>query len=401
MLHYDPYDRELMKNPWPTYRRLRDEAPAYYMPRYDAWVLSRFADVQQASMDREHYTAAAGIATGNLLQKLLMPDASALMSMDPPQHTDYRKLIAPVFRQSQVLARLPDFVASRIAHYGPALRARGRFDAVKEFALPIATDVAAQLAGIPLEDGPQLAKWVEVFEPYFHDIPPPAAQTAVATSAEAAGGELMGYFLQHVARHRRQGPTPDSVIGLLLLAEVDGRRLDDLAVAQNALPIFIGGMETFPKHFGSLLYWLQAFPAQRARLLADPALCGQAVEEAMRYDAPAPLLGRRVTRAVQWHGQTLQPGQAVMFLYQAANRDERVFERPDEFDVTRQIRQQIAFGTGIHVCLGMHVARLESRMMLEWLLAQAPDYRVDPAGAERGLLAGMHGFRRLPVSVAA
>jgi cytochrome P450 len=168
-------------------------------------------------------------------------------------------------------------------------------------------------------------------------------------------------------------------------------------VAQNALPLFIGGMETFPKHFGSLLHWLHAFPPQRAKVVADPALAANAVEEAMRFDAPAPMLGRRVVKPVEWHGHTFQPGQPVMFLFQAANRDERVFERPDEFDVERTIKQQIAFGTGIHVCLGMHVARMESCMMLEWLLSQAPDYTVD--GAERGLLAGMHGFRRLAIRI--
>jgi len=397
MLYYDPYDRELMKNPWAVYRRLRDEAPAYYMEKYDAWVLSRFEDIQKAAMDREHYTAGAGIATGNLLQKRLMPDASALMSMDPPQHTDYRKLMSPAFRQSLVQSRIPAFVSARIAHYGAALLERGEFDAVKELALPVATDVAAHLAGIPLEDGPMLVKWVEVFEPFFHDVPPQGEQSTA--TAETAGGGLMDYFVKLVAHHRKMGPSPDNVIGLLLLADFDGQRLDDLAVAQNALPLFIGGMETFPKHFGSLLYWLHAFAQQRAKVVANPAQAGNAVEEAMRYDAPAPMLGRRVVKPVQWHGHTLQPGQAVMFLFQAANRDERMFERPDEFDVERAIKQQIAFGTGIHVCLGMHVARLESRMLLEWLLSQAPDYTVRSARAERGLLAGMHGFRRLPIGV--
>ncbi|MCR4468600.1 cytochrome P450 [Burkholderia sp. SCN-KJ] len=399
MVYYDPYDRELMKNPWDAYRQLRDEAPAYFMEKYDAWVLSRFDDIQKASLDRENYTAKAGIATGNLLQKRLIPDSSTFMSMDPPEHTGFRKAVASAFRPTEVQARLPAFIAERIETYGAPLLSQREFDAVKAFALPVATDVAAHLTGIPLEDGPMLVKWVEVFEPFFHDIPPQGTSDTSATSADAAGGQLIDYFLRLVDRHRKQGPSPENVIGMLLLADIDGHRLDDLTVAQNALPLFIGGMETFPKHFGSLLYWLAEFPEQRAKVASNRALCGKAVEEAMRFDAPAPMLGRRAVNAVTWHGHTIQPGQAVMFLYQAANRDDRIFERPDEFDVERSSIPQVAFGSGIHVCLGMHAARIESRMMLEWLLSHAHDYKVDKTRAVRGLLAGMHGFRSLFIEV--
>jgi hypothetical protein len=396
---YDPYDREQMKDPWPVYRRLRNEAPAYYMEKYDAWVLSRFADIQQASLDREHYTATQGIATGNLLQKRLMPDSASFMSMDPPRHTGYRKAVSSLFRPSTIARAMPAFVGARIAHHGSKLLANGSFDAVKQLALPVATEVSAHIVGIPIEDSHALVRQVEQFEPYFHDVPPPSAAMAVASSETAAGAvDLLGYLVQTVAEHRRRGPTPDNIIGLLMLAEPDGQRLDDRAIAENALPLFIGGMETFPKHFGSLLYWLDVFPEQRRKLAANRDLLGNALEEAMRFDAPAPLLGRRVIQPVQWHGHMMRPGQALMFLFQAANRDERVFERPDEFDIEREIKQQIAFGTGIHVCLGQHTARLESRMLLEWLLEKVPDYEVDLANAQRGLLAGMHGFRSLPVS---
>lgn len=397
---YDPYDREQMKDPWPVYRRLRDEAPAYYMAKYDAWVLSRFEDIQQAALDREHYTATQGIATGNLLQKQLVPDSASFMSMDPPRHTEYRKAVSSLFRPSTIAKAMPAFVAARIEHHGGRLLANGSIDAVKELALPVATEVSAHVVGIPIEDSHALVSQVEQFEPYFHDVPPGAAAQAARSDSAAGAVDLLGYLMKVVAEHRRRGPSPDNIIGLLMLAEMDGGRLDDQAIAENALPLFIGGLETLPKHFGSLLYWLDVFPGQRRKLVANRALLGNAVEEAMRFDAPAPLLGRRVIKPVQWHGHTFQPGQAVMFLFQAANRDERVFERPEEFDIEREIKQQIAFGTGIHVCLGQHTARLESRMLLEWLLDRAPQYRVDVARAERGLLAGMHGFRSLPVAAA-
>lgn len=400
-LDYDPYDRKLMKNPWSTYKRLRDEAPAYYMEKYDAWVLSRFNDIQLASVDREHYTAGKGIATGNLLQKRLAPDSASFMSMDPPSHTGYRKAVSMPFRPSTVNAVLPGFIAERIAHYGGQFRENGGGDVVKELALPVASEVAARIAGIPIEDSHALIECVEAFEPYFHDVPKGDNTETAAASASAEGAvDLMGYFMKLVAEHRRCGPTPDNVIGLLMLAEIDGTQLDDQAIAENALPLFIGGVETFPKHFGSLMYWLEHYPEQLTKLKANRGLTLNAVEEAMRFDPPAPMLGRRVIEPVEWHGYTIEPGQALIFLYPAANRDDRVFERPDEFLIDREIRQQIAFGTGIRVCVGQHAARLESRMLLEWFLDNAPDYRIDHERVVRGLFAGMHGFRRVPLTIA-
>ena len=118
----------------------------------------------------------------------------------------------------------------------------------------------------------------------------------------------------------------------------------------------------------------------------------------MRFDCPAPLLGRRIVKPVEWHGEPMQPGQAIMLLFQSGNRDERAIEDPDRFDVRRQRVRNLAFGTGIHSCLGLHFARLESRLMLEEILERAPHYEVDAERAVRGVLAGMHGYRSLPIS---
>jgi cytochrome P450 len=398
-IHYDPYDRELMRDPWATYARLRDEAPAYFMPQYDAWVLSRYEDIAQASLDREHYTATQGIATGNLLQKMLVPDSASFMSMDPPDHTVYRKAVSAPFRPSWVNRVLTPLIADRVEEHGSRLLARGGGDVVKEFGLPVASQIAARIAGIPMEDAMELVQQVEQFEPYFHDVPEAVSADAAASSASAEGAmTLMEYFLDQVAQQRRNGADTETVIGLMIEADFDGKRLDDQAIAENALPLFIGGLETFPKHFGSLLYWLDQFPEQQEKVRNDPGLCKKAVEETLRFDAPAPLLGRKIVKPVEWHGQSMEPGQAIMFLYQAANRDERVFERPDEYLTDRDMVPQIAFGTGTHVCAGQHTARLESSMMLAWFLEHFPTYTLETDAVERGVLAGMHGFRRLGVS---
>lgn len=395
MIAYDPYDREQMRDPYPVYRELRDAAPAYRLEKYDAWVLSRFEDIARASMDREHYSATAGIATGNLLRKMLVTDSSSFMSMDPPRHTALRRVVSPTFRPSAV-AELEATIRERVALHARGLAQGQSFDVVRDLASRVSGDVACLVAGIPLEDRERLMELVEVFEPFFHDVPPPGAE-AIRTQ-DAAGGELMAYALDLVARRRRSGGRKGDVLGRLLEAEFEGRALDDLAIAGNLVPLFIGGLETLPKHFGSLVYWLHHFPEQRELVARNASLRANAVEEALRFDSPAPLLGRRIVKGVEWHGQRMEPGQAILFLFQSGNRDERAIEDPDRFDVRRRSIRHLAFGTGIHSCIGLHYARLESRLMLDEILDRAPGYEVDLARAERGVLAGMHGYRSLPIS---
>ena len=165
------------------------------------------------------------------------------------------------------------------------------------------------------------------------------------------------------------------------------------------MSVLIGGVDTVPKHFGSLTYWLARHEDQRAQCAADTALLPQAVNETLRYDAPTHILGRRALRNSEWHGETIREGQGVLLLYASGNRDEREFEDPDRFDIRRNSQRMVTFGFGIHLCLGMHTARLESRLMLERLLARAPEYEVDWAKVEKCKTAGLHGFAAVPIVV--
>jgi cytochrome P450 len=391
-LHYDPYDDAMLDDPWDTYRRLRDEAPAHYLEAYDCWALSRFEDIAAVGMDREHYSVRDGTTSGHLMSRGMLTDDRTFFLQDPPQHTPHRALVAPVFRPRPV-ARREARIREHVERHMAVLARRGGGDAVGELAAKVATDVACDLIGIPHEAGPALRECVQVFQRFFHHRP--GERATLADRDRAAGGMLR--TLTDLVRERAQGEARDEdLIARMLRGEVAGERLSEWAVVANAMNLFIGAVETVPKHFGSLVYWLARHPEQRAAVVADAALLPKAVEEALRYDAPTHILGRRVVKEVVWHGQTLRPGQGLLLLYASGNRDEREFRDPDRFDVRREVPRNLAFGFGIHLCLGLHVARLESRLMLEALLSRWPAYQLGD-GVRRCRLAGIHGFESVPV----
>jgi hypothetical protein len=397
MLAYDPFAPEVLEDPYPTYRRLRDEAPAYHLAQYDCWALSRFEDIQAAAADHDAFSIARGSTSGHLLSKSMPTDGGVFMTMDPPGHTPWRALISPAFRPRAVAALEPairDIVATTL---DPLLEA-GALDAVRDVAQPVAARVACLMMGLPLEDGAPLREHVEAFQIFFHHRPSDDADLAVR---DRAAGALLRSLMTRVRERREQSSDGDDLLGRLLRAEIDGRKLDDRQICSNLMTIFIGAVETVPKHFGSLVHLLHRHPEQRAKVTANPELLPRAVDEALRFDAPTHLLGRSVRHDVELHGETLRAGQGVLLLWASGNRDERVIERPDVFDVTRGPGAMLTFGSGTHLCLGMHVARLESRLMLERIASRMPDYTVDEARVVPCRLAGIRGFESVPIRASA
>jgi hypothetical protein len=201
-------------------------------------------------------------------------------------------------------------------------------------------------------------------------------------------------------KRRAEGTAGAHPLDALIEFEQDGRRLDDAEIASHMSLLLIGGSETFPKVFANLARRLAEHPDQRARVTADLSLAPDAVVEALRYDMPTQLLGRSISRDVELHGEKLRAGEVIFFLYASANRDEREFDDPDTFDIARRPRRILSFGHGTHACLGQHVAKAEARIALEELLARAPEYAVDLAGAVRLRTEFVQGFSRLPVRFA-
>ena len=389
MVEYDPFSEEVMRDAAPIYRRLRDEAPAYYCEKWDCWALSRFEDIWKASGDTKHFTATKGTTSAHLLTKV-QPVTPMLNLMDPPDHSKLRSSIRGYFAAPDV-APLEPLIRKMARESLEAGRERGGLDAMGDFASKVAVTVACTVNGLPVEDGPILNDLVWRF---FKREPGVEGMTE---DGMAAFGELDAYF-RNLISERRKGPSHASVLGTLLDIEIDGERLDDTAIASHLTMLIIGGAETFPKTFANFLRRLAEHPDQRAECVANPELIPDAFTEGLRYDMPTQFLCRVVTKEVEFHGKTLQPGQPILFLYPSGNHDEREFENPDVFDIHRKPPRILSFGYGPHSCIGINVARLEARVCAEETLKVAPEYALDLENAERLVTDFVQGYAKFPIT---
>lgn len=388
-LRYSPFLPEVMADPFPFYRRLRDEAPAYHLEEYDAWALSRFEDVWQATEDAETFVNAGGTTAAQALSKV-EPPVPSINQIDGEAHTRLRKAIRGVFSRASAHA-LEALVRSEARAKLAAHRERGEIDAVRELADPIAARVACRLLSLPDEAGSLLVGWVHR---YTQNAP---GDEGRSSDALAAAMEMNQYLAERVAE-RRRGRGEAGVADIFLAQEVAGRKLVDLEIASHMQTLVIGGTDTTPKVISAALLRLHRAPDQRADLAAHPAAIPGAFVEALRIDMPTQFMARTVARETTLHGQKLRPGQGVLFLYASANRDEREYADPDRFDARRKIRRHLGFGHAAHVCIGAHVAALEGRVVLEEVLAAAPDYRIDESRIRWRSADQLRGMTSLPIS---
>jgi cytochrome P450 len=367
-LLYSPFLPEVMEDPFPFYRRLRDEAPAYYMEEYDSWALSRFEDIWQATERPEIFTTVRGTTAAQAISRV-EPPVPSINQIDPPDHTRLRKAIRAFFSRQSALS-LEGMIREEVRQQLQAHGERGEIDAVRALADPVAARVACRLLSLPDEAGPLLLAWVHR---YTENAPGDEGRSSDALQAAI---EMNQYLAEFVAG-RRRGVGRQGVTDVFLTQEIQGRRLEDLEIASHLQTLVIGGTDTTPKVIASALLHLFREPAQRARLVEHPGEIPHAFSEALRIDVPPQFMARTIATATSLHGEALRPGQGVLFLYASANRDEREFEDPDRFDVRRRARRHLGFGHAAHVCIGAHVAALEGRVVLEELLSLHPDYRID------------------------
>jgi cytochrome P450 len=388
VIDFNPYSYELHDDPYPTYRRLREDAPAYRHDGLGFWALSRYEDVFAAFKDPLTFSNAQGVS----LERSSAGDASAVASflaMDPPRHDHMRALVSRGFTPRRV-ADLEPRIRDITAGYIDAFVARGHCDVIQDLAARLPMDVVSELLGVPPGDRDQLRHWADTVvhrEPGSPDIPP---------AAISATGQLLAYFRDLVAARKRQ-PVSD-LPSALLEAEIDGGRLEDRDIMAFLFLMIIAGNETTTKLIGNALYWLWKNPRQRGLVRADAQLIPNWIEETLRYDGSTQMLARTLTRDLTLHGQQLRAGDRVLLLVGSANRDERVFDRPDEFDLLRDTSQHLAFGKGTHFCLGASLARLESRVALEAIQVRLPDYEIDTAGLVRVHSPNVRGFASMPIS---
>jgi cytochrome P450 len=380
---FNPYAHEFHDDPFPVYRQLRDETPAYHNAELGFWALSRYDDVIAGLHDWETYTSTQGIT---LESKSALP---MMITMDPPDHTKMRRLISRVFTPKRV-AEMEPHVRALANQYLDQIADRGKADLIADYSALLPMAVISQMLGVPFDDQAMLREWTDLMlhrEPGVPDVTP---------AGQDAGYKVFEYFLDDVQRKRTQ-PGDDLVSGLLD-AEIDGERLDDIDIVGLAFLLIIAGNETTTKLLGNSLYWLTKFPGEKQKILDDPSCIPDAVEETLRYEGSTQLMVRTSTRDVPAHGEVIPAGSKVMLLLGSANRDERYWDDPDRFDIDRDKLQHLAFGHGIHVCLGAALARLEMKVSLEEIHRRIPAYEVDHDACERIHSGNVRGYSRMPMS---
>ncbi len=391
-LRYSPYDYQIHEDPYPTYSRLRDEAPLYRNEELDFWALSRHEDVLAAFRNPAQLSNRFGVS---LDPAAYGPDAHRAMSflaMDPPDHTRMRSLVSKAFTPRRV-AELEEGIRALAVEHVDAAVERQAFDFVGDFAGLLPMDVISEMIGVPRADRVELRRLADLLMHRvegFNDVPPEGVEAAFA---------MAGYFAEMVST-RRARPSED-LTSALLGTDLAGDQLTDDEIISFLFLMIVAGNETTTKLLANAWYWGWRFPDERAKVFAEPGRIPAWVDETLRFDTSSQMLLRVTTGDVELQGTVLPDGERVLLLVGSANRDPRCFPEPDRYDLDRDTSKLVSFGSGRHFCLGAALARLEGRVGLEELLKRIGRYEIDPAGAERVHSINVRGFARLPTTVSA
>ncbi len=392
MIQYDPFSDAVMHDPWPFYAELRREAPVFYLEKYDTWFLSRFEDIW-ASTTKDLFTAERGVTPEGVLLKQEPPPDPVFSMLDMPRQRDYRRMFVPRYTRRAV-TNMEDEIRDCVRELLGPLLERGHYDVYRDLANPLAVRMTASLIGLE----PDVAShFRELVDRTFRRVP---GQVGALPENDDARLKLITGVVD-VIQHRMkdQDPAAEDHISVMLRSEAEGRPLSLPAMAAAVYTLLVTGTEVVPLAVANTVYYLWKHPDQRRDVVAEPDLVPHAYAESLRYDQPTNLLGRFVKSELSMRGQRLREGQGVMFLWASGNRDEHEFEQADRFDITRRPRRSLSYGHGIHKCIGEHLGNLEGRILLEEILAAAPEYAV-VSGAERAYSEFLHGYHRMPIEFA-
>jgi cytochrome P450 len=386
---YDPYDIEINADPYPVFRRLREEAPLYRNETYDFYALSRFADVERGLTDRETYISGRGAILELIKADLEMPPGVIIFE-DPPIHTMHRALLSRVFTPKKMNALEPEIRDFCARSLDPLVGAGG-FDLVRDLGAQMPMRVIGMLLGIPDQDQEAIRDRVDA------DLRTEPGKPMAVSRDQLVTGEAFAEYVDWRAEH-----PSDDLMTQLLQAEFEDetgatRRLTREEVLTYVNVVAGAGNETTTRLIGWAGKVLAEHPGQRRDLVEDRSLIPNAIEELLRYEPPAPHVARYVSRDVEHYGETVPEGSVMMFLVGAANRDDRRFPDGDRFDIRRDIGQHLTFGYGIHFCLGAALARLEGRIALDEVLNRFPEWDVDLDNARLSPTSTVRGWETLPI----
>jgi cytochrome P450 len=400
-IDYQPEDPATLADPYPVFARLRDEDPCHWSPRLKSWVLTRYDDVKAVCLDAQRMSSdrlRPFFGTLPDAQSQRIADIIRYLSLwmvftDPPQHTRLRRLTSKVFHARSMQAMRPQ-VEQLTGWLLQRIGDRVEFDFIAEFAGPLPCLVIMAMLGVPRED---LAAVKRMSDDMALFIGSSRTSAQKYDTAERATREMAQYF-GRLIRLRRERPGDDLLTELVQLRDGDDRLTEDELVATCILLLF-AGHETTTNHIANGLAALMRFPGEMRRLRDDPAIAASAVEELLRYDGPSGVQVRIVAREHSLHGKTLREGDRVFIMLNAANRDPRAYAEPDLLDLRRDGVPHLAFGFGMHICLGFPLARLEGQVALPALLARYPIIEPGAAAPEWIDSLVFRGMKTMPVRV--
>lgn len=400
-LVYDPSDPGVMANPFPVYARLREEDPVHWSPSVKSWIITRYTDVRdlllsdQLSVNRlVQFYSALPPKEAALLKDIIHYLNLWLAFRDPPDHTRLRRIMRHAFTASAIEAMRPN-VVDITEMLLDRLQAQGRndIDLIKEFALQLPAFVIMDLLDVPRDMLDEFKEWSDDMAVFIGG----ARNSGDKYERAARGCQKMSAYFRQLITERAANPRPGFLTDLIN-ARDEGDRLSDDELVATCILVLFAGHETTTNLIGNATLLLLRHPEQLARLRAEPDLIDSAIEEVMRFDGPTNALVRVVAQDHELHGKTLREGERVFVMVNSANRDPRIFDKPDSFDILRKQNRHLTFGQGIHLCLGAKLAREEGRIAVKALLNRFPDMCLNPDEAPEWLDAMVpRGTRRLPV----
>jgi cytochrome P450 len=390
-VRYDPYDVAINRDPYPVFRRLREEAPIYHNDEYDFYAVSRHADVERGLKDNSSFISSRGAILEFIKADIVMPPGTVIFE-DPPTHTVHRKLMSRMFTPRKV-AELEDKVRTFCAEALDRCVGTGHFDFVRDLGSYMPMRTIGMLLGVPDEDQERIREIVD------NNLRAEEGKAMEVGDTLEMSSELFADYIEWRERH----PSDDIMTELLNVEFEDEtgtlRRLRRDELLTYISVISGAGNETTTRLIGWTGKVLADHPDQRRQLVEDRSLAPNAIEEILRYESPAPYIGRYVAEEAEFHGTTVPEGAALLLLAGSANRDEAKFPDGDRFDIHRNTAGLLTFGYGIHFCLGAALARLEGRVALDEILQRFPEWEIDADRARLAPTTTVRGWDTLPALV--
>jgi len=393
---------DFYSDPYPVYDYLRSQDPVHWSPQWGGWLLTRFKDVSIVLRDAERFSNVGRMSKflGQLpenVRRELDPFedhfSRGLINSDPPDHTRIRGLLSKAFTPRLIEAQRSR-VQLMVNELLDGVANRPGMDVIADFAFLLPTAVISEMLGIPLHDRPQFKQWADDINSFV------GTGSAISTSAARAQRsliELREYFRGLIAL-RRSNHQAD-LLTALAGAEDEGRLLDDGELLSVCVTLLLAGYETTMSFIGNAVLALLSNRMQLQKLTQDPSLFPNAVEELLRYDGPIHRQWRVAARDMEFEGRRIKQGQLVGAMLGAANRDPEQFDHPSKLEVNRQNIRHVAFGFGIHFCLGAPLARLEGEIAIRSLILRFPNMQFGKSAPQWRQEITIHGLKSLPVSL--